>query len=109
MLDKIIDSVLFKIDKLRGKDPQYEADIRTWEKTKIFPCHRYPDRKKWPAPFFGCVPPKEVYGRCPNCGVQLDLDAEPKEFFPKVYTCPFCERQNFPHPLYTRLQLGVRI
>jgi len=92
------------IDRVKGKDPEYEACLRGWRKGEGFPYHLF-SRDMWPAPFWKLVSEERVYGRCPNCGSHQQLG--PKDVFPKTYSCGACGFSG-EHPLYSKEQLQKR-
>jgi len=95
MLSRII--ALF--DKIRGKNPKYEAAIRAWRRGKELPFDDYP-RNLWPAPYYRLVSAEKVLGKCPFCAEKL-LWEEEKGVFPEFFNC-FAEGCGMEgrHPLY---------
>lgn len=92
----MINRIVAVIDRIRGRDPKYEADVRAWQKGKEFPYNLYP-REQWPAPFYLLVSPEKVLGRCPDCGSYLQLG--PTDIFPEFFECFSCGFSG-KHPLY---------
>ena len=85
------------VDRVRGRDPQYEASLRSWRRGEEFPYHLYP-RDMWPAAFWQLVSPEKVYGHCPNCGSYQQIG--PANSFPETYHCNACGFSG-KHPLYS--------
>ena len=94
----MFNSITALIDRVRGRDPEYQAHLRAWQRGGEFPYFLYP-REQWPAPFWQLVPPEKALGHCPNCGSFQQIG--PREFFPETYHCGACGFSG-RHPLYWR-------